>query len=103
MDNNYIFEALGALKADAATAKNQRATLFDKMEENQKAVTAMGKEIKTLIATGLTDMSARNELMEVRISQLEKDKIKATTIAATLGGVAGFVVTQFDKLKDLLT
>lgn len=92
----YVYETLGGLKADAISAKNQRATIFEKLDEQSKLISTATTELKKAIADSVAPLNDR-------VTKLENHKIKTQAYAAGAGGTLGFLASQWEHIKNLLS
>lgn len=97
-DLNSIYEDLGGLKADATTAQNQRANLFEKVEDQGKEMRLLHQETLDCINTAVGGISKRVGALETK-----NNTIKNTLIGVSIGstGIGATLATQWKAIMSV--
>lgn len=99
-DDHNLYQDIGALKADAKTAQNQRATLFEKVDELGRAINSHNSQVNDKL-NEILSMKGQVERHETDIAGLKSFKNRTLIGLAAIFGGGGVVGAYLDKLKDL--
>lgn len=109
-DDHNLYQDIGALKADSAAGKNQRALLFTKVEDLGREMNRQNQELRNLLGDHNNQVTEKlNEILAIKgqvdrhetdIAGLKTFKTRSLIGLAAIFGGGGVAGAYLDKLKD---